>query len=375
MTSNADNIMFDICQQRRRQQIYNIPLTRVELVSGPYQQGYSKTQLDMRRKVEILKYSPNKQNSQTNNQTNKEKFTSIMRGNDKGIYAQLYNLRKTADQCKNDDIISTSTSSCDVPGPIMTLSYDENVPLYNFTNDLRTRSYSSIPQDINIPWTIYIKKGPKGLGVDYIISNVSNKSEYNTFASIYFKNILNKTILYLKYLLPLSFSIDTVWKNNSTFLNKRYSINISIKSIYFSIFYNKNEGMLNILAPSNRMSKNIIISDISGGSVFNVNSINIGYFEKNYIPIVAQYGYIFDFNLKFNVNTIVKDTTNNNIDVNIGDLFESFIIKITSNPSNVYQPSSNITLSPSPPTIPSAFYLTTMQPYPGPLPTVFLENS
>jgi len=178
----TSNIIFQICQQKKKKIIYNIPPTRQEIVSSPYEIGFTKTQLDMRRKVEILKYSSNLQSTQTNNLTKKEKFALLMKGN----YRQLPNLNNT---CLNDDLIPTPTSSSDIPGPIINIYYDKDVPLYNFMNDINTRSYSSIQKDIDEPWSIYDNSN-----VTYNTNNgiTSYNGDYNTCCTLYFRNIINQ---------------------------------------------------------------------------------------------------------------------------------------------------------------------------------------
>ena len=57
----------NIFNQRRKMQLLNIPPTRYTPIS-PYPQ-FTQFQLNMRRKVEILKYSASNTNSKTNNFT------------------------------------------------------------------------------------------------------------------------------------------------------------------------------------------------------------------------------------------------------------------------------------------------------------------
>ena len=75
----ASNIVFDFCQQRSKLQLFNQPIIRLELQKSPYDK-YTKAQLDMRRKAEILKYAPIQQTNQTNNVTKKQKWAQLVNG-------------------------------------------------------------------------------------------------------------------------------------------------------------------------------------------------------------------------------------------------------------------------------------------------------
>ena len=68
------------CVQRSLAQLNNVPLTRFTPINPYRTTPYTKMQLDMRRKAEILKYSANKSASQTNNLTKKEQFALLVKG-------------------------------------------------------------------------------------------------------------------------------------------------------------------------------------------------------------------------------------------------------------------------------------------------------
>jgi len=113
--------------------------------------------LDMRRKAEIFKY---KQNS--SNETKKQKYALAAKGIN--IYkkqrwatqSQTYtdpNIEKLPQvgntlQCLNNNIIKSSpTTNNDVPGPIIQISYDKNIPLTNYiTRRIYTFNGTKWPQ-------------------------------------------------------------------------------------------------------------------------------------------------------------------------------------------------------------------------------------
>ena len=141
--ANIDNV----CSQRRLKMLFNVPPTRFTPES-PYkymsngQLQFTKQQLDMRRKVEILKH--NKSSTQGNKQTKKEQWSHINN--------RKYSIRKTignlsllpgATVASSMDCATVATSSkkTDVPGPNIILQQDNSVPLYNYGAPVRSYGF------------------------------------------------------------------------------------------------------------------------------------------------------------------------------------------------------------------------------------------
>jgi hypothetical protein len=115
-----------LCIQRKQQQLFNFPLPRYTPIS-PYPK-YTQSELNMRRKVEILKHSSNVSSSKTNSLTKKQKFSKLAK-----YKGNIFN-------CPNDIFLPTLSSSCDVPGPITILQNNPDIPLYNYATN--TASYA-----------------------------------------------------------------------------------------------------------------------------------------------------------------------------------------------------------------------------------------
>lgn len=134
------------CQQRRLIQMFNVPLARFTPANPYTSTQFTKMQLDMRRKVEVLKYSSNRSSTQTNNLTKRERFALLVRGGIPSPSQEI--LQSNTNACVGDELIPTSTTSSDVPGPPMFLFEDPTVPLYNYS-DFNTRSYPDfVPTDL-----------------------------------------------------------------------------------------------------------------------------------------------------------------------------------------------------------------------------------
>ena len=98
-----------------------MPPVRINGVTNPYlNTNYTQSQLDMRRKAEILQY--NKNSTQTNKLTKAQRFAKAIG-------------RTATTTCANDLYIPSLSSSSDVPGPVITLQYVPTVPLYNYAQN------------------------------------------------------------------------------------------------------------------------------------------------------------------------------------------------------------------------------------------------
>jgi hypothetical protein len=112
-------------QQNRKNALLYIAEPRYDnLKSSPYLLNFNKQQLDMKRKIEILKYSKN-------SSTKKQNFANLIKNNKRAVY------------CPN---LPTLSSSCDIPGPIIKLQNDPDVPLYmyNFNSEAVYSKYEKI---------------------------------------------------------------------------------------------------------------------------------------------------------------------------------------------------------------------------------------
>ena len=105
-------------------------------------------ELAMRRKAEILQYNQNNKNTLTKSQRWSKISTnnSLLRKKSFATQSPIYTNPNTSTYptSNNTIVVNCSTNNCapstasDVPGPIVTLCYDKNVPLYMYP----TRRYT-----------------------------------------------------------------------------------------------------------------------------------------------------------------------------------------------------------------------------------------
>ena len=141
-----------ICNLRKRQQLFAMPSFRATPIS-PYNGTITQTQLDMRRKAEILKYAGNRMNTKTNSLTKQQRYNQVISGKyqsrpyittytdtvtyvyDKQLDMEIPIITHTPvlsnpdPDCPLDDMIPVPTSSSDVPGPIIQLYNDSSIQL------------------------------------------------------------------------------------------------------------------------------------------------------------------------------------------------------------------------------------------------------
>jgi hypothetical protein len=142
---------------RRLQALTNVPPIRMNLVNSPYAIGYKQKELDMRRKVEILAYNGNGQNTKTNKQTKSERWSQLA----KGFYrsSSFYNPVdasghfKQPSDCPNDDKIHVPSYRSGIPGPVEYLWLDDTVPLYNYKTTID--AYALLNSQNTVEWNVW----------------------------------------------------------------------------------------------------------------------------------------------------------------------------------------------------------------------------
>ena len=296
--SNSDNICNDVAYQnmitqRRRFQLFNVPPVRYDnLANNPYDKIHpntnnklSKFDLDMRRKVEILKYYANNSNTQTNRFTKAEIYAQAVSGK---YQQRTYSNTFISENISNNRLIcppvKTPTSSCDVPGPIIYLYEDENVPLYNYRTNIDS-NYGIITQGVNPygknkTWNSYIEYDKMSeLSASNKLSAII-ASIFIYYADVPSKNFTITTPIALKYS-----------GNNTGFSNSSHSVVFKIDNISTNILFNNDVYSTTHNTNTDTNSQTIIIPPTS--SSFS-GTYYLGLLTINNITLPFQKGFIFD---------------------------------------------------------------------------------
>jgi len=255
MTTNPPKICEDITylnslEQKKRFNLFNLPANRYDnLANNPYQkinpntgETYTKFDLDMRRKAEILKYSSNRMSTQTNSLTRAQRFAQAVNGSSQqSKYSQAFIdaniVNGVVNICPPGTIIQTPSSASDVPGSGF-LYEDPTIPLYNFVNNDTTAAYGIINQVEN-PYqsgfrysiqsdVVYDGQSPASIFTTYMFNTPTNTYSFSftTPILIKFAGSLNSSTLP-----PSGSRLTFQIQLNSININVNYSLSpMSLKS-------------------------------------------------------------------------------------------------------------------------------------------------
>jgi hypothetical protein len=309
-------------------------------------QVYTTSQLDMRRKAEILQY--NKSASQTNKLTKSQKFAqaigrtvntntsfigtiignalivsyvtqgkilvgqsilgfgvaigTIILGQSTGVAGNIgtytinisqnittatvmrANAIISATNCVNDLYVPSLSSSCDVPGPVITLRYDPTVPLYNYAQNVA--SLGLINSENTNQWTdstsnnIIAYDSIETTLVDIAIGNIS--SQTTTFS-------INS---------PIGIYVDGTSASSSPG-------DISISSVTIAVYYNDTNYLLTSVAQPTITAttdlKTARFTRIASSPFSGV--IYVGNLGITNLTLPTMYGYVYKIKVKFNMTS------------------------------------------------------------------------
>lgn len=276
--------MKNICRQKRSKQQFSIPPIRAELKESPYA-IFNKFQLDMRRKVEILKYSSNSVNSQTNSLTKSEKWRNLVNGIVPAASATTMGPSQTC------DIVSLS-SSCGIPGEVFQIYEDINVPLYNYKN--KQNIYSVYPDAPSLNWSS--RKD----------NNISLTSQKDEIVTTIITRLPNDSLTYkFNISTPLALSASIFVKLQAI---HTFSIELYINNIELRVYYN--DYILSSYAPVDTIANKHVftIKDSYDVEVYNIMRF-LGNISFENITLYNKYQYIFDIKLHVDYSVLPSNNT------------------------------------------------------------------
>ena len=343
---SSDNVC-DQIKQRKKQMVFSVPPIRLEKAS-PYP-SYTKLQLDMRRKAEVLQYKGNSQASKGNNPTKKQQFRQVISGyNQFRSYATLYNTEATVVYDESTDISSvtytttaskvgdvsncgivySSSKNSGVPGPAVQLHLDPDVPLYNY----KSRTEAVGVQNSDVTDKIRFATGDN----IYIDDDVSG----NLF-TLSIQSGIDQNVYNFEFEIPFSYYISGTattdlsadFYNGNTLENSFQDLSFNMDTIPFNLY----TMYSNQLIDNGNSSPTIeVISDISNGFVFDLSNVDFGdptdlsyqfqgivyggIIKVSNVTLATPNGAVYDFKLEPNVATLTNDNANI-----VSDLSENFI--------------------------------------------------
>jgi hypothetical protein len=319
----------DLCNQRKQYLLFNKPTIRYT-PPNPYP-DYTQEQLNMRRKVEILKY--NKNSTQGPLLTKAQKLSQMLK--------RTSNLTRLV--CPNDKNIPVLSTASGIPGPPIYLVEDDNVPLYKYAQN--TDVYGEQVTDDDDEWKLNT------------ISNqlILSAQDHTTFCNLIIRPIIKQPYTNFTLQTPILFRLQ--------------GINIPSSA---------NESTITIaITPTNNTTSNSFLSTYNGNPIANNNcetkflqnntnndnnsieltlnlsppadSSTYNYFCEAYVGLVefsnillnTSPGFVYDFKYNYIVDsTVTNDTINNDIKNNI-----QFQLYINLNDSYAIQPQQNCNIT------------------------------
>jgi len=274
-----------MCDVRKAKQRTNKPLNRFEMFSPYSGTSYTQSQLDMRRKAEILKYSSNRMPSQTNQVTRKEKWARLVTTD--GKPARLVDPESII--CTGETTVQTvirPTSSSDVPGPVVYLYNDSTVPLYNY---IVSRTYA-----VEVP-------NPDNYWKTFFFSDVELASgDTGTVASININQNIDKSTYTYSLRIPIAIHVEGTATGSSS------SITAWISSSTLQIYCN---GTL--LSEKTQTDSSTTLSMTATFSAATDYSITkyIGSIQFTDIELEVSSIYVFDFKWTPTLSTTATSST------------------------------------------------------------------
>jgi hypothetical protein len=310
----TDTTYLNSIDQKKRFQLFNIPANRYDnLSTSPYNKinpntgkPYTKFDLDMRRKAEILKYNSNRMSTQTNNLTKAQKFALAVNGySQQSTYSQSFinaNIENgIVNTCPPGTIVQMPSSASDVPGTLL-LYDDPTIPLYNITNDTSISAYGIINQQSN----------PYQNGFQY--SNQTNviyngQKSTNSLFTIYMFNTPTKTYAF-SFTSPILIEFFSNLNSSSTIppTGSVNSFQIILNSINVNVNYSLSPMSLKSTISYKINNTEIISQPLLLEVNVNPNAFNGSYYlgtiNVSNIVLPVNLGYIYDFQLIPNFSVI-----------------------------------------------------------------------
>jgi hypothetical protein len=279
----------NLCIQKTRMQMYRKAPVRFELVSPYTNTNYSKQEYDMRRKAEILKYS--NASSKTNSLTKKQKFALTMNSNPRQMKkAQLF----SNNQCSTDGLILVPTSSSNVPGPVINLYEDNNVPLIYYKTE---RVYSILEDKSGLTWEVLPK-------TDVECPDDINKQ---IFTLILYSNIIYKTYSFnISFPIVLSCFGYVNINNNDALVGQLMKLRLRIYNIKLNTNYNSNV-IQTITTTEPGLYFDFYVNGKTNPGSFKITKY-IGNVIFNNLNLYTEPNFIYDFSITF--DSIMSSTNN-----------------------------------------------------------------
>jgi hypothetical protein len=318
--ATVDVSLAEICSQRRKQMLFTVPPPRNTILDkSPYLQGYTSAQLNMRRKAEILKYSGNKQSTQTNSTTKKEFYKMSM--------GTIRSSRRVLD-CSSTDIIYTRSGAAGVPGAPIDLFLDNSIPLYNYAKDSIVEGISEV--EVVDKW--------RTINIDN--NTFFNDDEMKEFLSLNITEIIDLPRYTFNVSIPIGFNITGSKINNTDNIYDYKNITISLnQAVPFDFVIKYNDNIVQVTNPIISYSYDVsnlssFTFDISNNADSFDATLYAGVLNISNIDLYTEPGYVYDFYIKPQLSINIGDANITSTFFVEYDISYGILMNMTEDPSS-----------------------------------------
>lgn len=288
----AEQTLCTLILQRHEYLEYHVPPVRKNLQPSPYPK-FTEYQVNMRRKAEILSY---KGQGDTNGLLTKSQKWANLAKNPKQLGA------KNTQSCPTQSLLFSLSSSCGVPGPIITLYKDPTVPLYNYGYH---PSNFNLENDVPLPeWKVFPK-----------YDNEFQNNTLNYIANLVIQNPENNRYTF-QFMTSISVNIAGTINTSGTAVD---SIQLSIINPKFAVYFT---DMLvpNIMSIVFLNVQPITVSFTSSSKGNFSATIYSGMVNVSNFALSTQPQFVYDLKMSFGVNYVLYDVNKNIINPSSSNL-------------------------------------------------------
>ena len=224
--------------------------------------GFTKDQLDMRRKAEVLQYK--KTASQTGQMSKK------------GKYAKLFTVAGNNNICPLDLYLPTPSSSSNIPGPSTMLQYNESIPLYNYASD--ADNYANLNPDENDQFDLYADN-------NILVSN----GQTVKVASLLINNP-SKSLSTFAITIPIGLYVSADISSNTI-----YDASFSIPVITFGVYYNGSLVPGTSITTASFSNKIVRVESTTSKTIFS-GATYIGGLSTTF-TLATEKGFVYEFRM------------------------------------------------------------------------------
>lgn len=278
-------------------QRYNSLQNSPYVTTNSFNRSFTQSELDMRRKVEILKYTANQSSTKMNNLTKKEKWSQLAKGSSQKrnlSYSFIKNnliegTTNFINTCPSGTILYTPTSASGIPGPIINLYENTSIPLYMYSSN--TAPYGLINKEEYTKQFSYDNT---------LVNQYINQTNNVIVTSIFIINILTPTYTFnIQFPISIFIYAEGLNRQSGTYND---SLTISFLNLPFqtNTYYGSNilkkSGIINnptIIPPSSKSVTFDVSFNFDTDNYFSGNQY-IGMFYINNLSLNTQNGYVYD---------------------------------------------------------------------------------